>query len=263
MAWISVHEEVDGPKLRRLYKRIGCSSFEALGLLIFVWFWGLKNADETGLVRDTELDVLSQYLHGCGYGSKIDTTDAVDALVDTGWIDMVENGFVIHDWDQWQEQWYKLQKTREYNADRKRKERQREKARRQEAAATSPQDPPASAPNEELTAGPPPDPEPKKTSGYTPAFELFWKAYPRKIDKGNAYQKYQTRRKDGFSDEELLEAATNYAAECRKLKTETQFIKHPKTFLSDKLPFTDYIQEKHGTVTVTVHSDNPFEGWGD
>ena len=66
MAWVSVHQEVDGAKLRRLYKTIGCSKFEALGILNFLWFWGMKNADENGLVADADLDVLSRYLYGCG-----------------------------------------------------------------------------------------------------------------------------------------------------------------------------------------------------
>ena len=66
MPWISVHQEVDGTKLRRLYRAIGCSKFEALGILNFLWFWGMKNADETGLVKDADLEVLSRYLYGCG-----------------------------------------------------------------------------------------------------------------------------------------------------------------------------------------------------
>ena len=45
MAWISVHESVDGPKLRNLYKKLKCSKFEAIGILNFLWFWGLNNAE--------------------------------------------------------------------------------------------------------------------------------------------------------------------------------------------------------------------------
>ena len=122
MAWVSVHQEVDGAKLRRLYKTIGCSKFEALGILNFLWFWGMKNADENGLVADADLDVLSRYLYGCGEGSDLDMGKVVQALVDVGWIDMAANGFVIHDWDQWQEQWYKLQKNRKKDAERKRRD---------------------------------------------------------------------------------------------------------------------------------------------
>ena len=68
MPWISVHQEVDGTKLRRLYRAIGCSKFEALGILNFLWFWGMKNADETGLVKDADLEVLSRYLYGLRRG---------------------------------------------------------------------------------------------------------------------------------------------------------------------------------------------------
>lgn len=107
MAWVSVHQEVDGSKLRRLYKTIGCSKFEALGILNFLWFWGMKNADETGLVSDADLEVLSRYLYGCGEGSTLDMGKVVQALADVGWIDMAADGFYIHDWDQWQGKTYK------------------------------------------------------------------------------------------------------------------------------------------------------------
>ena len=61
----------------------------------------------------------------------------VQALVDTGWIDVVADGFYIHDWDTWQEQWYKLQKNRRLDAERKRKARQIER----EAAKPTPKTP--------------------------------------------------------------------------------------------------------------------------
>ena len=89
MPWISVHQEVDGTKLRRLYRAIGCSKFEALGILNFLWFWGMKNADETGLVKDADLEVLSRYLYGCGEDCQLDMGKVVQALVDTGWIDVM------------------------------------------------------------------------------------------------------------------------------------------------------------------------------
>lgn len=38
-------------------------------------------------------------------------------------IDVAADGFYIHDWDTWQEQWYKLQKNRRLDAERKRKAR--------------------------------------------------------------------------------------------------------------------------------------------
>ena len=47
MAWISVHEQVIGGKLRSLAKEIGCSQNEALGILIRLWLWAINNASAT------------------------------------------------------------------------------------------------------------------------------------------------------------------------------------------------------------------------
>mgnify|MGYP006891903042 FL=1 len=123
MAWISVYEEVDSKKLRKLYQAVGCSKFEALGILNFLWFWGMKNADETGLIEDVELDDIARYLYGCGAGSSLDMNAVAEALVETRWIDKVDGGFVLHDWDIWQENWYKYTKNREAATERKRLER--------------------------------------------------------------------------------------------------------------------------------------------
>ena len=73
-------------------------------------------------------------------------------------------------------------------------------------------------------------------------FEEFWAVYPRKDEKGVAYAKYAARIKDGYSPEELLQAATAYADQCKRLKTEKQFTKQAKTFLSDKAPFADFLK---------------------
>lgn len=81
-----------------------------------------------------------------------------------------------------------------------------------------------------------------KNKIYTCAFEDFWKAYPRKKDKGNAFKKFNARLNSGFSEEELIESAKNYADECQRNHTETKYIKHPATFLSDSTPFIDYLK---------------------
>lgn len=83
----------------------------------------------------------------------------------------------------------------------------------------------------------------KKT--YTCAFEEFWKAYPRKKDKGNAFKKFNARLNSGFSEVELIEAAKKYANECENNHTEERYIKHASTFLSDSTPFIDYLDKDY------------------
>ena len=102
----------------------------------------------------------------------------------------------------------------------------------------------------------------KKSGNYSTEFECFWEVYPRKSDKGEAYKKYLTRLKDGWSPEQLLTAAKKYRAQIVTNRTDPKYIKLCKTFLSDTTPFTDYltITERQG---VKKDTDNPYEEWED
>ena len=102
----------------------------------------------------------------------------------------------------------------------------------------------------------------KKSGNYSTEFECFWEVYPRKSDKGEAYKKYLTRLKDGWSPEQLLTAAKKYRAQIITNRTDQKYIKLCKTFLSDTTPFTDYLTkiERQGAKKDT---DNPYEEWED
>ena len=76
----------------------------------------------------------------------------------------------------------------------------------------------------------------------TPSFSEFWKNYPRKQDKGMAYEKYLARLNDGYTEEELLTACKNYAAECEREKKDKKYIKHASTFLGVHEPFVEYLK---------------------
>lgn len=251
MAWVSVHEEITGKKLRSLSKEIGCSQNECIGLLIRLWLWGLKNADRTGKIIDADRDDIADVL-AVGLERNIRTTDAVDAMVNCGWIDDCEGELYLHDWDEWQKQWYRYTETLEKDRNRKKPAK-----RRSEPAETA----------EEHEQ----EPEQKKAKPrYEQPFEEFWKAYPRRVGKGEAYAKYKARLNDGWTDEQLIEAARKYAYECEKQHTEMQYIKHAKTFLSDKTPFTDYLPRGlNGTGMLQTQmsgaskatDDDPFADW--
>ena len=83
-----------------------------------------------------------------------------------------------------------------------------------------------------------------RDNNYSVHFESFWNAYPRKKEKAKAYKCYNARLKDGYSEEELLTAAAEYAKECKKRKTEELYIKLGSTFLSASTPFVDYLKKE-------------------
>ncbi len=268
-----VYDSVIGPKLRKCGNILGCADGEVLGILNMLWSWARYNTDDTGKILYADKTDIANYIRLQNRGSELDSQEVVDVLIECGWIDEVCGDLFIHDWDVWQAPWIKLKKTRERDAQRKRDARKREKevaaqrelaGAKRDAAADNPQDSPP-----DTGADDPPDnpadalsgeqlemeqlPElPEKPAGpkplaYSDEFEAWWKVYPRRIAKGDAYKKYNARRKEGFSPEMLLEAAQNYAALCRKKRTEQSFILHPETFLNSSRKFEDYIKKEAQT----------------
>ena len=100
----------------------------------------------------------------------------------------------------------------------------------------------------------------KAISNYSTDFEELWSIYPRKADKAQAYKKYKARLEDGFSHEQLLQTAKNYAEQCKRDRTEEKYIKHGKTFLGESTPFLDYLPKNAPQACSEVESDdeNPF-----
>jgi len=134
MAWISVHESVLGPKLRRLLKQLDTSSFECLGILNCLWLWGLNNADENGRILDATTEDIERHLYGVAIGCDLDMKKVVSALIDTGWIDLTNDGMFLHDWAGWQELWYKAKARRKHDVDRKREKAEERAAKKAQAA---------------------------------------------------------------------------------------------------------------------------------
>lgn len=159
MAWISVHDHVNGPKLRRLSKALNCSKAEALGILNFLWFWGLNNADENGRIEDADKDDIAEALSGI---TRISSDTIVTALFVTGWLDDVDGHAYLHDWADWQEQWYKFCRKKDYDARRKRDERSktRKTGLPEQEEPPRPEDPPVSPPGDAGEAPRTPDDTP-------------------------------------------------------------------------------------------------------
>lgn len=163
MAWISVHEDVIGSKLRKLAREIGCSQAEALGILNVLWLWGLKNADQSGEIRDADKRDVASAIPAAMLSEDLQPEGIVDALIETGWIDDMDGTLFLHDWDEWQEQWYKFLGKKAYDAQRKREERRRKKEAAQ-ASGGVPAIPPDAAPQCALPQEPKPQSKPRAQS---------------------------------------------------------------------------------------------------
>ena len=76
-------------------------------------------------------------------------------------------------------------------------------------------------------------------SDYTEDFESFWQAYPRKLGKRAAFKNWNTQIRAGHMQSEMIRAAENYATACKG--KDTQYIKHPSTFLGPSKPFEEFV----------------------
>lgn len=241
MAWISVDQKLIGGKLRTLYKSIGCSRNEAIGILITLWLWGVDNAETDGLIPSADRRDIAEVLKS-GMSENLDSEFVVGCLIENGWIDVNAGCFYLHDWSEWRAYYNRYVRDRQNNSDRQAryKARHREEYNGESNVISNVSDNGDGSPEN----GSPKKVSENKPDKYGKDFEEFWAVYPRKVDKGQCFKKYKARINDGYSKDELLEAAHNYAEQCRKQRTDQQFIKHGKTFLGDTLSFTDYIPPK-------------------
>lgn len=252
MSWISIHEEVLGGKLRILANEIDCSQNEALGILNRLWLWGIKNANAEGMIIGADKRDLSELLT-IGKLPSLNADRIVESLIKTGWIDEINGDLYIHDWEDHQKFWYKRIERQKKDAERKRRERVRNREKLEPKMMESK--------IRQFNETKPVESLKKKDArnNYGSKFEEFWNEYPRKVGKGDAYKKYCERIKSGWSPEELKQAATEYARACERQHTEKQYIKHPKTFLGATTPFEDYLKKSEKKDEVI--SMDPYAEW--
>lgn len=241
MAWISVHETVMSSKLRKLAKAIGCSQNEALGILTRLWLWGIRNADKYGNIVEADREDIEDVL-SVGLTHNAEPEHVVQRLIDVGYVEEVDGHLKFHNWDIWQVEWYKMMENRQKWRENYKKKKELKNAKK--SVNTE------SATTESI----------KKRNEYPQDFEKFWQVYPRRIGKGEAYKCYKARVADGWSPENLVQAAERYALQIEKMHTEEKYIKHPKTFLSASTPFTDYLNDQDDSLLQdTIDRDKDID----
>lgn len=158
------------PKLRRFMKSSGLSRNEAVGTLFSVWAWGVDNAERNGLILEADRrDIADVISAGSGLTDGVKPSKVVASMVESGWIDERGGSLYLHDWDEWQDMYYRFIDKREKDTARKRRAREAEKS----AAGPPLPPPPDPFPAPEPTIPEPdlveePKGKPKKSSNQKP-----------------------------------------------------------------------------------------------
>lgn len=269
MAWISVHESIIGKKLRSLSKTAGCSQNEAIGLLVRLWLWGIKNADRTGLLVDADKDDVAAILTN-GLERSVNPDDVVEAMIQTEWIDDEDGCLYLHDWEEWQQYWYKLIDESAKATERKRRQRERQRKEKSENADVR-----ETAENGTVKKAK------KKAESYSQEFEELWAVYPYKRgNKAKAARSFNARLKEKWTKEQLIAATLGYADACMKKRTEEQYVMHASRFLGPDLEFEKYLPRNmrrgNGNMVGNIpvqsagympvnpaapNDDDPYAGW--
>lgn len=232
-------------------------------ILVSLWIWGLNNADKDGkLVSADREDVLEAFSVKMVSGLKV---DIVDTLVKTRWMDEPEPGSLyIHDWDQWQEQWYKAIERREKDAKRKAEYRQGKRSEQDRAGVAGKKN---GGLNQEALWGNDGEPEAlaqPRSQGMLRHLRSSGRRTPGKSGRERRARSTRPAERMGIPTPNCWRRPQNYAIDCRRRKTEKEYIKHPKTFLSDSLPFLDYLPKKEEPREGPgMAKTNPFAEWGE
>lgn len=217
--WIKVeHAMPDKPEVDQLAAKLGIDHDAVVGKLLRFWIWAdAQSIDGNALaVTPSFLDRLTN----CpGFAT---------GLLDVGWLISRNGRFSVPNFDRHNGQTAKSRALTKDRVKRSRNDHSVTKAhpekRREEKSIVS-----ASAETNPC----------KSPSGvYHPSFEIWWKAYPRRTQKANAYKAWKAAGKTlrngcGLSVTDavarLLDAATAFAA---SPKGKGQFVPHPATWLN-------------------------------
>lgn len=80
----------------------------------------------------------------------------------------------------------------------------------------------------------------KSPPDYSTDFLTFWRVYPRKEGKAEAFKAWQKLLKEGYTTEQLVTAARRYKEKCEQKGTERDYIKKGVNFLKHRT-FEDYL----------------------
>ena len=261
MAWVSAHEGVrDHPKTRALARQLQCSRHEAIGILVTLWLWGLNNADRDGNILSATADDIADGIMYRGQSAGQSAHEAaehlLESLISTGWIDVADDGhFILHDWDVWQDQWYKALDKRAKEAERKRKQRQSDNDSEMSAGQSAGQDYGHSIGQDNGTSDPNRNRNRDRDRNHNrnlninrdleeesdvadpslqeKRFNEFWTAYPKKVGKKAAWAAWKKVKPDAELFDKIMTAIGRAKATWQWQRENGRYIPNPKTWLNE------------------------------
>lgn len=87
------------------------------------------------------------------------------------------------------------------------------------------------------------DGEEETKEGEDQAFARFWEVCPRREEKGRALEAWKARLREGVEAEDMIVAAKNFAADCKRQERETKYIKLPANFLDAAHDFKEWLEK--------------------
>lgn len=95
MSWIESHQSMlRHRKTTRAAQLLRMDRYKFIGHMHALWWWGLDNAGPEGQLPGVTADEITE-----AAGIKVTQTTAfVGALEDVGFLEITENGYVLHDW---------------------------------------------------------------------------------------------------------------------------------------------------------------------
>lgn len=132
MAWIELHDTLpDHPKTLATSSALRIDKDLLIGKLCRLWTWCLSNR-ENGFIADNEIDTVAEIMRWSKKSKALfDALCVVPVGFEYGFLEVVDGGYLIHDWDERIEMLRDKREERRQQA-RLRKQRQRDKVRDKE-----------------------------------------------------------------------------------------------------------------------------------
>lgn len=241
MAWIKSYQNVmTHPKLVKLSGLLGCSRYEAIGILHSIWWWALEHA-ETGYLTQYDSSTIEEcvgYREWCNdrmYDQNRDWSTPKDSLIDilkeSGWVDIDGR---IHNWLTYAKDYlyskYHTSDIEKYN-----------RIIGQDTPKTTGQPKVDLRTDLRHDLGHSKEPLDKirldkirlnKDIHIQQHFDKCWSLYPRKLGKTAAYRHYRATVKTDSDREDIEKALTSYIQRLTVEKAERRFVKHGSTWFN-------------------------------